>query len=326
MIPNRLSTIARRTGLLSVAVCLVSLGAMPLGAQNTSTTNATETQTPAYTPPASSTSDSLTIGPGDVLAVHVLEIPELDQKGRVTDDGLFPLNPAGNVRVQGLTPGQAAYAMEQALAGRYVLNPHISVVVEQYAGRGVTVIGQVRNPGSFSVGTTRTILDVLALAGGLTEFADHTVTIQRRDTGERINFVVSNRADVLLADLPLVHPGDTVFVPRVYYVYMLGDVNRPGGYPAVTNDNRITIVQALATAGGTPPTAMPSQAKLVRKGADGSYTEMDVQLSDIQKGKKPDFALQPDDIVFIPYSYLKNIAVNLGSIVAASASAVLYTH
>ncbi len=274
-----------------------------------------------------SSPDSLTIGGGDLLTVHVLEAPDLDQRGRVTDDGRFPLILGGNVQVRGLTPDQAARVIEQALvSGSYMLSPHVSVGVEQFAARGVTVIGQVKNSGTFPINTARTVLDALALAGGLTELADHKVTIQRRTTGEQIPYLVSNRADILLKDQPLVYPGDTVFVPKTYVVYILGDVFKPGGYAAATNDNTLSALQALALAGGTPPTAVPSRARLVRKTSNGGYMESAIQLSAMQKGKQPDFVLKPDDIIFVPYSYLKNIAVSAGQIVAAGTSAAIYTH
>jgi polysaccharide biosynthesis/export protein len=269
--------------------------------------------------------ESLTIGPGDLLHVKVLEAPELEQSARVTDSGTVTLILGGNVQVAGLTPPEAALALERVLVeGHYVLTPHVSVTTEQTATHNVTIMGQVRSPGSYPIGTPRPILDVLALAGGLTELANRKLTIQRHTTKERITFVVSNSANAALDGSVDVFPGDTVIVSKADVVYILGDVNRPGGIAIVSNDSTLSALQALTLAGGTPPNAVPSRARLIRKQADGSHVEIPLQLSAMQKGKEPDKQLQPDDIVYVPFSYARNMAVGAGSLVGATSSAAIY--
>jgi polysaccharide export outer membrane protein len=71
---------------------------------------------------------------------------------------------------------------------------------------------------------------------------------------------------------------------------------------------------------------VPSHARLVRKKPDGTYESRNIQLSSMQKGHKPDFLLQPDDIVYVPYSYLRNIGVNLSGLLAAATSSAIYIH
>jgi polysaccharide export outer membrane protein len=269
--------------------------------------------------------ESLTIGPGDLLHVKVLEAAELEQSTRVTDAGTLTLILGGSVKVAGLTPTQAALAVERALAdGHYLLTPHVSVMTEQTATQNVTILGQVRSPGSYAIATSRPILDVLALAGGLTDLADRKVTIQRHASGERIVFVDANSATAALDGNVAVFPGDTVMVARAEVVYVLGDVNRPGGIAMVTNDSRLSAVQAISLAGGTPPNAVPSHTRLIRKQADGSHVEIPLQLSAMEKGKQPDIQLQADDILYIPFSYARNIAVGAGSLVGATSSAAIY--
>jgi len=268
---------------------------------------------------------SLTIGPGDMIHISVLETADLDQHLRVDDSGDAPLILGGNIRLGGLTPIQASQAIEAKLAqGDFVLNPHVSVTVERFATKNVTVVGQVHAPGSYEIGTPRTILDVLALAGGLTDLADRKITLERRDTKEQIEYVVSNSSATALKDQPLVLPGDTVLAARATVVYVLGDVGHPGGYPAATNDSQLSALQAVALAGGTPPNAVPSKARLIRKGENGAYTEVALPLSDMQKGKRADIALQADDIVYVPFSYMKNMALSINGILAAAASASVY--
>ena len=93
--------------------------------------------------------ESLTIGPGDLLHVKVLEAADLEQSARVTDAGAFALILGGNVYVAGLTPPEAALAIERVLVeGHYLLTPHVSVTMEQTATQNVTIMGQVHSPGS----------------------------------------------------------------------------------------------------------------------------------------------------------------------------------
>jgi polysaccharide biosynthesis/export protein len=269
--------------------------------------------------------ESLTIARGDLLQIKVLEAPELEQSARVTDAGTLPLILGGAVQVAGLTPSEAALVIERALVdGHYVLTPHASVTIEKTATQNVTIMGQVRAPGSYPLATPRPVLDVLALAGGLTDIADRKVTIQRHATKEQIEFVVSNSAKTALDASVDVFPGDTVVVAKADVVYILGDVNRPGGIAMVTNDSKLSALQALSLAGGTPPNAVPSHARLFRKQADGSHVEIPLQLSAMQKGKRPDMQLQADDIVYVPFSYARNMAVGAGSLVSATSSAAIY--
>ena len=125
--------------------------------------------------------ESLLIGPGDQLHVQVFATPDLEQHPRVTDAGDVPLMLLGNVRVTGLTPAQAAVTIEKDLiAGNFLLHPQVTVTVEQFATQGVTVLGQVRQPGTFPVTAPRSIFDMIAMAGGLTDVADRAITIERK--------------------------------------------------------------------------------------------------------------------------------------------------
>jgi polysaccharide biosynthesis/export protein len=270
--------------------------------------------------------ESLTIGPGDLVHVKVLEAPELEETARVTDAGNIPLGLGGPVQVGGKAPAAAAATIARALsAGGFILTPHVLVTLEGTVTANVSIMGQVRSPGSYAINTPRPILDVLALAGGLTDVANRTVTIQRHETGERLAFEASNSSTAALDMNLIIFPGDTIIVPKADIVYILGDVNRPGGIAIVTNDSRLSVVQALTLAGGTPPSASPSHARLIRKQSDGSHVDIPLQLSAMQKGKHPDMQLQADDIVYVPFSYMRNMASGAGaSVVGSASSAAIY--
>ncbi|HEY0759329.1 MAG TPA: polysaccharide biosynthesis/export family protein [Acidisarcina sp.] len=278
-----------------------------------------------FVPVSRAQKESLLIGPGDLVAINVFQEPELDQHGRVTDAGDLPLILGGKVALAGLTPEEAARAVEQVLVrGQFLLNASVTVTIEQYATQNVSVLGQVKAPGTYPIGTSRSVLDVLALAGGLTDLADRRITIESHSDRKRFYYYLSNSADEALQTSLTVFPGDKIIVPRVDLVYVLGDVGRAGGFPESTNDSRLTVLEAVSLAGGTPPNAVPSRARLIRKHADGTYEEIHLPLSQMQKGKKPDMPLQANDIIYVPFSYARNIAVGLGGVVAATSSASIY--
>jgi polysaccharide export outer membrane protein len=106
-------------------------------------------------------------------------------------------------------------------------------------------------------------------------------------------------------------------------VYALGDVRSPGGYTMTNNEGKISVLELVARAGGTNHTAVPSHARLIRK-SDAGYVELSLPLSAMQKGKHADLDLQADDIVYVPFSYLRNFATDASGLVASASSAAIY--
>lgn len=268
--------------------------------------------------------DSLTIGPGDILHVHVFDTPDLDQDARVSDNGNLPLILGGEVQVAGLTTVQAARAIEGALQkGNILLHPKVAVTITDSATQKVTVSGAVKVPGVYVITTPRSVLDVLAMAGGLTDLADRNILVERRNQKDRVHYIVSNDAATALDTAVKVYPGDSVVVPLAGIVYVLGDVAHPGGYTMASNDVQVTALQLIARAGGTNHSAVPSHSRLIRK-IDKAYVEESLPLSDMQKGKRADIALQPDDIIYVPFSYFRNGALEATSMLSAAAAASIY--
>ena len=233
----------------------------------------------------------------------------MEQHARVTDAGDVPVQGIGNVRVVNMSPAEAATAIHDRYVSSHFLNhPQVAVVVDQYATQEVTLIGEVKTPGAYPIATPRPILDVIALGGGLTEFADREVLVERHgDQTNPVRYNVSNNGQQALKDQVLVNPGDTVVVAKAGIVYVLGDVNRPGGYAMTSNnESQMSLLEALANAGGAAKTAKLGQARLLRK---SDHTETKISIGDIQKGKKADFAMAPGDILYVPFSYSKNLVI-----------------
>ena len=274
--------------------------------------------------PSFAQQESLLIGPGDLIQVDVMDTPEMEQQVRVADDGTVPLAYVGSIHVAGQTPATAANVIQSALIERKVMRkPEVTVRVQEYATQDVSVLGQVRTPGTYAITTPQTILKILSLAGGLTDMADRNVTVKRHKSPEQLSYYVSNNSEQALSDVVMVYPGDTVLVPKAPMVYMMGDVTRPGGYPINTNDARLSVLQAIAMAGSANKTSVLSHVRLIRTTGQGEV-ELPVHLDAIQKGKQPDIALKPDDIVYVPFSWMKNVAMSSSSIAATTAGAAVY--
>jgi polysaccharide biosynthesis/export protein len=271
--------------------------------------------------------ESLLIGPGDQLHLWVLDTPELEQRPRVSDSGDIPLEGIGTLHVAGLTPAEAAVKVRDFFESSHFMNhPGITVTVDQYATQSISVLGQVKLPGVYSITAPRSVLDAIALGGGLLDNADRHVTVQRHDRSMKpVTYDLSNDANEAMRNQVIVYPGDIILVPRAAIAYVLGDVSKPGGFVMQNNHSQLTALEAVSLAGGTLPSAVPAHAKLIHHASDGSYQEENLNFSRIQKGKDQDVQLQADDVIYIPFSYLRNIGASASGIVAAATSASIYT-
>jgi polysaccharide biosynthesis/export protein len=269
--------------------------------------------------------ESLLIGPGDLLHVTVTREPELEQKVRVLDSGDAALPLIGNIRLAGLNPAEASAAIEAKYVDEnYLKHPSVAVFVEEFATQPVSVLGQVAKPGTYAISTPRTLLDLLAMAGGLTEIADRHIMIERapgvKQREEEV--FLSDRADDALMANVMIDPGDTILVPKAGIVYVLGDVGRPGGY-TMQNESRMTVLQAIAMAAGVNRTANEKQARVIHN-VNGEYNEEDLPLREIEKGEAPDELLHANDVIYIPFSFAKNVVLGTSSIMASTTSALIY--
>jgi polysaccharide export outer membrane protein len=271
--------------------------------------------------------NSLLIAPGDLLHIHVADTPEMEADARVTDRGIVPIVGIGDVTVVGLTPGDAATAVHDKLIERHYLNhPQVSINVVEFATQQVSVIGEVKTSGAYKITTPRPILDVLALAGGLTPQANRHILVERKgDLQHPLDYYVSNNGAQAIERQVLVDPGDTIVVSRAGIVYILGDVNRPGGYVMSNNESQLTLLQGLALAGGVSRAAKQGHAHLIRQKPGGGYTDTELSVGDVQKGKQPDLALLPGDVLYLPFSYARNLATTgAAGIAASTAGAAIY--
>jgi polysaccharide export outer membrane protein len=269
-------------------------------------------------------SERIRIGPGDLIEVKVFDVPELDQTVRVSDRGEAVFTFLGKIQLAGLTTADAQTLVESRLReGNLVRQPQVSIVIQEYGTQGVSILGQVGKPGVYPVLGSRTLLDIISEAGGITPLAAHEATIKRRKTGEVFVSSISDNPGDLLAGNVELWPGDTVIVPKAGIVYVIGDVGRPGGF-VMENNGKMTLVQAVALAAGVNRTAAQSKARVIRKAAAG-YEDMPVDLKRILQGKASDIPLNREDIVYIPPSMVRSMVFHTPQMLeSAAASAAVY--
>ena len=232
--------------------------------------------------------------------------PESDQEVRVDQDGNVSLNFIGSVHVAGLTTNGAQDLIAKKLvAGGFFAQPQVSVFAKEYATQGVSVLGEVQRPGVYPLLGARRLFDVLSLAGGTTAKAGKVVSITHRDHPESPRSVLlSNDPSEAVKGNIDVFGGDTVLVSRAGVVYVVGDVHRPSGV-AMDNGTDMTVLQAIAMAEGTNPTAALNKAKLIRRTPTGPQ-ELPLALKEMLASKAPDIHLQSEDIIFVPNSAAKS--------------------
>jgi polysaccharide biosynthesis/export protein len=284
--------------------------------------SATAPQAKADDSTKASTNDSIQIklGAGDVIEVSVYNVPELTTKARVSNAGDVYLPLIDYVHVQGMTQEEAQALIEKRLSdGGFVRNPHVSIFVDEASSQGVIVLGEVMKPGIYPDVADHKLYEIISEAGGFSQNAARKVAILRRNVPDPIRVDLPRN----LADDPSdnidIQPGDTITIPRAPIIYVVGDVSRPSGL-AVDNGT-LTVLQALALAGGANHTAKLGAARIIRKGPAG-MTETKVEIKKMLEAKLPDLTLQPDDILFIPVSGVRVFAGKSFDVAMAAAAAV----
>ncbi len=246
------------------------------------------------------------LGPGDLIEVSVYNVPELSSKVRVSNAGDVYLPLIDYVHVDGLTQEEAQTLIQKRLEdGGFVRSPHVTIFVDEAASQGVTILGEVGKPGIYPDTASHKLYEVISQAGGFSPSASRKIAVLRRNQPEPIHIdLPRNLADDVSGNIDIL-PGDTINVPRAPIVYVVGDVGRPAGL--LVDNGSLTVLQALALAGGTNRTAKLGAARIIRKGPTG-MTEQKLEIKKMLEAKVPDMTLQADDILFIPVSGGKVLA------------------
>jgi polysaccharide biosynthesis/export protein len=266
------------------------------------------------------------LGPDDQLEISGPELTELVNKPvRVDGDGDIEVPLGGRIHVAGLTAQQTEQEVNRVLS-RYIRHPQIVVSVAEVRSQPVSILGAVNAPGVHQVQGHKTLLEMLALAGGIRQDAGYSVRITRQlawgciplpkaglDASGRFSVAELNLKKIMEAKNPeeniQILPHDVISVPKAEMVYVIGEVRRSGGF-VLGEHQSITVLQALSLAEGLNGTADSRHARILRlKREADQREELAVDVKDVLNGKKPDVALQGDDILFIPGSTGKKAAL-----------------
>jgi polysaccharide export outer membrane protein len=170
----------------------------------------------APAPDPRGSADEFRIGPEDVLEIAVWDNTDLSRTVPVRPDGRISLPLVNDIQAAGLTPMELR-ATVIARLGPFLPNPEVSVIVREVHSAKVSVIGEVKDPGRYELRGKTTVLDALALAGGLGDFADHDAIFVLRRQGSatvRLPFDFKRMASSRDKHAPfLLYPGDIVVVP-----------------------------------------------------------------------------------------------------------------
>lgn len=273
-----------------------------------------------------SSSADLGIHDGDLLEISVAGAPEYHYEVRVSPNGDISLPMVGKLTVAGMSPSQAETALNRRLEEKGIFNdPQSSVFVKEYSTEGISVLGEVQKPGIYPLMGRRTLFDAISAASGTTDKAGRLVTITHRDQPDKpetvtLSYDENGRA---MSNVE-VQSGDTVVVTKAGMVYVVGDVRDPTGI--VLESSNLTVLQALALAHGTNPTAKLGAAKLIRKTPEGTK-EISVPLDKILSTQSPDLPLVANDILFVPNSAAKSATRRgLEAMVQAVTGMAIYGH
>ena len=280
---------------------------------------------------------SQNIGPDDLLEIAVSYCPELTHKFRVSPDGTLtlPLLKPG-IPVAGLTPPEVTEKIREALKAEGVLaDPVVNVFVTEYRSRPVSVIGAVGHPLTFKATGTTTLLDAIALAGGLSADAGNSIIVTRKrvspegisETTEQTIPVKELLGHADAAYNPQLRGGEEIRVAEIGKIFIAGDVRHPGMYP-MQSEFETTVVKALALSEGLAPFSS-KVAYIYRRKQGSDPEELKVPLNQILQRRAPDVKLQADDILYIPQDNGKRMTSKLleqiaGFSQAAGTELVLY--
>jgi polysaccharide export outer membrane protein len=232
------------------------------------------------------------LAPGDTIKVQVFQNPDLTLETRIQESGNISYPLIGEIKIAGFKVPEAEASIAKALkAGGFMQQPQVTIILVQARRKLVSVLGAVGHPGQFTLDATNTRLsDILALAGGISPTGSDSVIV----TGERnakpfrqeINLAATYLEGKPANDM-LMAGGDVVYVHRAPVFYVYGEAQHPGSFRLERN---MTVMQALATAGGPSARGTEKGLRLRRQGPDGAIREMSPDMNAM---------VQPDDVIFV---------------------------
>lgn len=221
------------------------------------------------------------IGISDVLDISVFGEADLKSEIRVSADGRINFPLTGGLLVAGKTTFEVEKIISYKLMhGGFVRSAQVTVNVLEYNSRRISVLGYVNKPGRYSLENATSLLDMIALAGGIKDSGGEQIVLTRDNNGQAekqvidLHTLLGNSASEQIFKM---QPNDIVYVPKAPVFYIYGQVQRPGDYPVERN---LSVVKALSIGGGLSVRGTQRGIVIKRKDRNGDIQEIDVELTD----------------------------------------------
>jgi polysaccharide export outer membrane protein len=283
-------------------------------------------------PPA----DDYRLGPEDMVGITIYNVESGSGGGltprelslRVSQQGIITLPLLGDIKVAGLTVAELQKYLRERY-DKFVYDPEVGVLVREFRSQRVYLLGSINRAGAIDLTGPKTLIDVLAMAGGVSPRAGSQVHIYRQTPEGRKSYIIDlfalassvgliNDKTVEVVNLP-VQAGDIINVPEAGMFFVDGAVARAGSFPL---GRRYTITQAIALAGGLNQDLADYGNVTIYRATGGEVKQIHVDLSAVRAGTEPDLPMQADDFLFVPISGLKWVwnfylkqAVNMPSVI-----------
>ena len=231
------------------------------------------------------------LGAGDVIKVSVYGSPDLGLETKVSENGNISFPLLGPVKVAGIPVSAAEKKLSVMLEqGGFVKSAQVNILVTLLQSQQISVLGQVNRPGRYAVDGKRTLIDILALAGGTNSEGSDDITLVRtidgRPAKETVNLAELMRSGDMSKN-PQLNAGDVVYVDRAPRFYIYGEVQRAGTYRL---DRNMSVVQALSAGGGLNPRGTERGMQIKRRDANGKIQVLPA---------KHDEVIQMDDVIYV---------------------------
>lgn len=245
-----------------------------------------------HTPPA------YPLGAGDKLQVTVFNVEGMNQTVVVDPSGAITFPVLDKIPVGGLTVPELQKRLEDLL-GQFVKGPQVGIQLLEYGSRYVNVLGEVGSPGRVPLKGALRVLDAVSQAGGYTSKSGD-VEITRRDASGQLRTRIFTREELLGAGSETcnvyVLDQDVINVQAIKSVYVSGEVKNPGSFPY---NRDLTLLRAVTLAGGFTQWAKKDKVDILRDTPQGAPKVITVDVTEVEKGKREDVPLLPNDHVVV---------------------------
>lgn len=232
------------------------------------------------------------IGANDVLRITVVGYDELRVETRVSEDGRISFPMIGEVQVA----GKSTFDVERETAsmlskGGFIIDPQVTVTILEFKSQQVSVLGQINKPGRYTLEPTTTLVDIIAMAGGINHSGDHNIILTRKDKSGALSKHQIDLRQILEISNDVkpfkIQQDDIIFVPKAPMFYIYGEVQRPGGF---TIEPMLSVAQAISLGGGLTLRGTERGILIKRLQKNGKVEPVRAELTDL---------VQKNDVIVI---------------------------